>query len=307
MKEVGVIETILVPLDGSPESEAVLPVASEVAHRTGSTLVLLTSVYQPGGWGEFQFTVDLQKEARLAQQYLDTRKVELERDGLSVEARAVSGPPAQAVIDYAVARPADLVAMSTHGRSGATRWAFGSVADQVLHGSHTPLLLVRSHKPAATVQPAFRKVLVPYDGSELSEAVLPFIQEFAKAFDASIVLFHVLFPPAMAYSGFEAPTITDQLWRDLEEVARKHVGEAAEKLSDAGLSVKPIVSFGPAVDEIVAAARLEGADLIAMSTHGRSGVGRWIMGSVADAVVRRADLPVLLVRPEPSPKRNALA
>ena len=301
------IQTILVPLDGSPESEAVLPVASEVAHRTGSTLILLTSVYQPGGWGEFQFTVDLEKEARLAQQYLDSRKVELERDGLIVEAQAVSGPPAQAVIDYAVARSADLLAMSTHGRSGATRWAFGSVADQVLHGSHTPVLLVRSHRPAATVPPAFRKILVPYDGSELSEAALPFIQEFAKAFEASIVLFHVLFPPAMAYSGFEAPIATDRLWKDLEEVARKHVGEAAEKLSDAGLSVKPIVSFGPAVDEIVRAATLEGADLIAMSTHGRSGVGRWIMGSVADAVVRRSDLPVLLVRPEQPPQRNATA
>jgi len=293
-----VIRTILVPLDGSPESEAVLPVASEVAHRTGSTLVLLTSVYQPGGWGEFQFTVDLEKEARLAQQYIDTRKVELERDGLIVEAQTVSGPPAQAVIDYAVARPADLVAMSTHGRSGATRWALGSVADQVLHGSHTPLLLVRSHRPAATVPPAFRKILVPYDGSELSEAALPFIQEFAKAFGASLVLFHALFPPASAYPGFEAPIASDRLWRDLREIAEKQLAELSEKLGKAGLQVTTAVTFGPTVDEIIQAATAGQADLIAMSTHGRSGVGRWIMGSVADAVVRRSELPVLIVRPE---------
>ncbi len=294
------IETILVPLDGSPESEAVLPVASEVAHRTGSTLVLLTSVYQPGGWGEFQFTVDLEREARLAQQYLDARKVELERDGLIVEALAVSGPPAQAVIDYGVARPADLVTMSTHGRSGAIRWAFGSVADQVIHGSHTPLLLVRSHKPAATLPPAFRKIFVPYDGSRLSESALPFIQEFARAFEAPIVLFRALFPPASSDPGFEAPIANDRLWTDLRELAERQLGELSEELGKAGLKVSTAVKFGPTVDEIVQAAKGEQADLIAMSTHGRSGVGRWIMGSVADAVVRRSDLPVLLVRPAQS-------
>jgi nucleotide-binding universal stress UspA family protein len=292
-----VISTIIAPLDGSPESEASLPVVAEFAHRTGADVVLLTSIYQPAGWGEFQFTIDLEKEARAAQQYLDSRRSRLERDGLTVEAQVVSGSPAEAIVDYAAARRAGLIAMSTHGRSGATRWALGSVADQVLHGTHTPLLLVRPHKLAREARPSFKKILVPLDGSQLSESVLPFVKDLARSFSAGLVLSHAVFPAAMVYPGFEAGSANQRIWDEVYQAAGEQVGATAAALEKEGFQVKTMVSLGPAVDEVLRVAAEESADLIAMSTHGRSGLGRWVLGSVADAVVRRAELPVLLVRP----------
>jgi nucleotide-binding universal stress UspA family protein len=292
-----VISRIVAPLDGSPESEASLPVVGEFAHRLGAEVVLVTSIYQPAGWGEYQFTIDLDKEARAAQQYLDARRTDLERDGLTVETQVMSGSPAQAIVDFAAGNHTALIAMSTHGRSGATRWALGSVADAVLHGTHTPLLLVRAHRQQHGVKPSFLKILVPLDGSELALGALPLVQEVATGFGASLVLVHAVFPPAMAYPGFEAGEVNQRMWEDLRESADKHVEGVAADLHKKGLKVKGVVGFGPAVDEILRVAEEESADLIAMSTHGRSGVGRWVLGSVADAVVRRAELPVLVVRP----------
>jgi nucleotide-binding universal stress UspA family protein len=294
-----VIGTLVAPLDGSPESEASLPVVAEFAHRTGADVVLVTSIYQPAGWGEYQFTIDLDKEARAAQQYLDARRSDLERDGIIVETQVVSGPPAQAIVDFASANHAGVIVMSTHGRSGATRWALGSVADQVLHGTHTPLLLVRSHRQQHGTRPSFARILVPLDGSDLSLSALPLVEEVAQAFGASLILSHSVFPPAMAYPGFEAGAVNQAIWDELMESAEKQVTDVAEDLNRKGFRAKPVVGFGSAVDEILRVAAEESADLIAMSTHGRSGVGRWVLGSVADAVVRRSELPVLVVRPTP--------
>jgi nucleotide-binding universal stress UspA family protein len=131
-------------------------------------------------------------------------------------------------------------------------------------------------------------------------SVLPAIEEIAGKLDASLVLFHAINP----IPGFREPDMSADA--DFVEGYRKRaeasLEEAAGPLREKGLNVSTMVLVGPAVDETLVAAEKCGADMIAMSTHGHSGIGRWIMGSVADAVLRRTHLPCLLLRPEQTGK-----
>jgi nucleotide-binding universal stress UspA family protein len=149
-----------------------------------------------------------------------------------------------------------------------------------------------------------KKILVPLDGSELSLSVLPAIEEMASKLDASLVLFHAINPTVASYPGVEMWAADARLVEDQKQAATKFLERLAEDLKAKGLDVSNVVMLGPVVDEIALAAESNDADMIAMSTHGHSGIGRWVMGSVADAVVRRTHLPCLLLRPEQA-KRDA--
>ncbi|MBI1885660.1 MAG: universal stress protein [Chloroflexi bacterium] len=165
----------------------------------------------------------------------------------------------------------------------------------MLHNTHCPLLLVR---PDATERaPAIEKILVPLDGSQLSLAVLPFIKETAKALGASLVLFHAV-APVGTFPGVEMGAASvGHLLQGLEDQAQQFLREAVKEVKEYGVDASYAVVIGFPVDSVIRAAEDTGADLIALSTHGRSGLGRAVMGSVADGVVRRISLPCLIVRP----------
>ena len=143
----------------------------------------------------------------------------------------------------------------------------------------------------------FKLILVPLDGSELSRSVLPAIEELAYKLEASLLLFHAINPLIASYPGIEVLAADDRFGQEQTRAAEKFLGHTAEELNSRGVPTAWLVSFGPAVDGIVNAAREKRADMIAMSTHGHTGVGRWLLGSVADAVLRRTHLPCLLLRP----------
>ncbi len=212
----------------------------------------------------------------------------------------VHGAPPNAICDYARVDDDDLIVMATHGRSGVIRWTLGSVAEKVLHSTRIPLLLVRPAKAdSATAAAPIRKILVPLDGSELSQSVLPFTESLANSLGAAVVLMRSV--PTLwvaAYPDGFVPTLYDRILRESREAAHRFLTRLAADAQRTGLEVSRVLTVGDPVDQIVKVAEAESAGLIAMSTHGRSGVGRWVMGSVADAVVRRTTRPVLLVRPE---------
>ena len=184
--------------------------------------------------------------------------------------------------------------MSTHGRSGVSRWALGSVTDKVLHGTHRPLLVVRPTSSESQT-PEIKQIMVPLDGSELSASILPFVEEFAATLNASLLLHAVVH----MYPGSEMITpATGALLEELVAAFKSRLGETKARIqSRSDLEVVSLVTAGPTVDTIVWTAREERVDLIAIATHGRSGIGRWVLGSVADGVVRRSHLPCLVVRP----------
>ena len=289
------IKNILVPLDGSEHAEGALPYALAIASAAGARVLLVTAVQQLGVW---DVTISLQvmeREELLAQAYLD-EKVKSLKDGNEVEARLVRGTAAEAVLDAAKAATADLIAMSTHGRSGITRWLFGSVADRVLHSSETPLLIVRPDEDGKPKKaPAIKKILVPLDGSPIAESVLPFVEDLAKTLGASLVLFHAI-APITAYPGFEyAPPVSGELLESMQEQAREVVRRSAEEVQSRGVKAEGAVCIDQPVDGILQAATDMGCQLIAIGTHGRSRLGRMVLGSVADGVVRRSHLPCLVI------------
>jgi len=288
------ITRILVPLDGSDLAESALPYAEQIATKTGAEVLLLTSVYQDDSWAGHAVQVD-HKWAPLIQTYLESKGGELRAKGITATNDIASGPAAEAILARVADENVDLIAMSTHGRSGVTRWVLGSVADKVLHATHCPTLLVRPTplSPGTTKAPPIGKILVPLDGSEHSLAVLPFVEDLARALDASLVLLHVVSLPA---TGAQFIPTGDFLNQQLDW-AGQFLARIVKEVQGRGLRASQVVVVGLGASEIVQAAHGEEADLIALSTHGHSGLARWVMGSVADGVVRRTTLPCLVVRP----------
>ena len=192
---------------------------------------------------------------------------------------------AATILAVAAEEKATLIAMATHGRSGLSRFVFGSVAEKVLRASETPVLLTRSFRevaPGADPTPVqelpFRKILMPVDGSESSLAVLPQVRSFALAVGASVLVLGVLAPEQEAGEG--------------DAIVRM----AVKALAVAGIPVEPLVRIGDPASEILDAAKTHGADMLTMSTHGRGGVSRWALGSVTEKVLRAATVPMLVVR-----------
>ncbi len=149
----------------------------------------------------------------------------------------------------------------------------------------------------------YKKILVPLDGSEVAEAVLPHEERLAKDHDAEIVLLRVAVNPAFEFAMSD-PAIAAQVVSDMEQQSKEYMAAMEARLKGKGFKVTSAIVEGGVAEAILREAEERGADLIAMSTHGRSGMARWLIGSVADKVVRASPLPVLLVRPSQPPRND---
>lgn len=342
--------TILVPLDGSPLGEIALPYAAVLARAAGGRLVLVRAATDAVA-------------RRLASGEIAAAAERLWKGGLEVEAHVRHGRAQRIILDAARRWDADLVAMSTHGGSGAGRWLYGSVADHVLRHSPVPVLLV----PAACellwpVRPELRtrrppRILVTLDGSEMAESVLGVACAVAAALEAELHLVRVVPRPALlpapprddlpyfGYAMAAAPlpalqptgypsdgaaadprrhpdvAETEDLEISityLERVARALVGGDAADAAAARRGGRPQCPRAPgavhthalagdAAREIARLARRYEVDAVAMATHGRSGLVRLALGSVATAVLQRAVAPLILVGPGARETSRAVA
>jgi nucleotide-binding universal stress UspA family protein len=304
------IRRILVPLDGSALAEAVLPCAEQFARLTGAALTLVQVVeplpeplrlraprrsYPGPGGGEL--TAQAAAE-RAAAGYLAGVAQRLATAGLAVTTRVLAGQAAAQIIQ--AGQEADLIVMATHGRSGIGRWVYGSVADKVLRGASVPMLLVRARSDGGAVDCRLRRILVPLDGSELAERALPLATHLAERAGAELVLLQSIFWAEMIIGeypyGYGPLVEQEELLEEAEAGARDYLGEVQRRLAEQGLQARVAIRYDPAADAILSAAGDEQADLIVMSTHGRGGLGRWVLGSVADRVLSGGTVPILLVR-----------
>jgi nucleotide-binding universal stress UspA family protein len=209
------------------------------------------------------------------------------------------GKPAEVVIEVAAAQNDTVIAMATHGRSGLRRWLLGSVAEKVLHGADKDVMLTRATEQIEKKSAAapLQRIVVPLDGSELAEKALPCAVELAKKMNLEVILLRVYLMPGVAYpTGGHAPD-----WKLLDHEARQRASEYLQgkmrQLRNEGLErVSFKVLEGSAAEKIIDVARENPDSLIAMSTHGASGVGRWLLGSITERVIRHSDAPVLVVR-----------
>ena len=291
---------ILVPLDGSTLAEQVLPHAVALAKKKGSQLLLLSAVEPIETWAEaagaFAPGAHWEDESRAAADYLSDRQENLRAQGVEARTIVMWGKAVDCIRRTAATLGVNLIAMTTHGRSGLPRLVLGGVASEIVRTASQPVYLVRAGEEPADYREVSR-VLVPVDGSPMSESVIPVAKEFARQFGASLVLLRVITPPAMVYPG-EAMPSAQPLLEGIEAAANEYLDRLAVGVRNEGLKVDYEVVLGDATGAILQAADRHGADLIAMSSHGRTGVARLLMGSTADGVVRHSSRPVLIARPE---------
>jgi nucleotide-binding universal stress UspA family protein len=292
---------MLVPLDGSKVAEQVLPYARFLAKALGIPVELLGVVdpetlvaFANPAQGRHLDTVVSESTSRTAL-YLETTGRSFQ--GAQVKSSVAKGKPEDEVIEKAAADKNTLIVMATHGRSGIQRWLLGSVADKVLHGTTNHLLLIRASDQGKTDGEApLKTMIVPLDGSALAEQAFPDVVDLAKKMQLQVVLVRAYaLPPAISAEdyGYYSAELLDHL----ESEARDYLQGKVNEIKQKGIAnVTSVVNTGYGAEEIIMLARNTPDNLIAMCTHGRSGIQRTILGSVTERVVRHSGDPVLIIR-----------
>jgi nucleotide-binding universal stress UspA family protein len=294
---------MLIPLDGSNVSEQVLPYARLLARKLNLPVELLAVVDAVGLAASLSPDEKRKVESLIAHTWRDSaaflESISKTFPEVSVKRTVENGRPGEVVIEKAAADTGTLITMATHGRSGIDRWLLGSVTEKVLRGTRNPLLLVRAGTSGGNDGEAkLERVIVPLDGSALAEKALPHAADLAKSMNLELVLLR-------AYTLTQIISTYDDYvpdWNKLEAVSKgeaiSYLDEKARELKQNGLThVSALVLEGEAAEQIIDLAHRTANSLVVMCSHGRSGVGRWVLGSVAEKVARHSAGPLLLIRP----------
>jgi len=308
-----VFKRLLVPLDISKLAEIALPYAKELAVKLGSEVILIHVRTSADTTDKPDHRAYLSKMAAITEQDIKKSPVLPPGEKVKVDSAIIGSPgrlnhPAEEILDYAEKENISLIVMATHGRTGVRRWTLGDAANKVARASKTPVLLIRANTDVPE-SVHLDKVLVPLDGSKQSEAVLPYIENLASKIKPKVSLLNVVEPPyyiypygeGMGYYGGEGIVrvpYTEEEIKPLKEVAEKYIKSVSEKLTAESIKTSYGVRVGSAGEEIIKAEEEIHPDIVAMSTHGHSGFGRWENGSVTDKVLHHGNTPLLLVRPK---------
>jgi nucleotide-binding universal stress UspA family protein len=298
---------ILVPLDGSPLAEQALPLARRIAQLAGGKLrlVLVHQIPSPllDSSNAALFVSGDQATRKAERSYLRAFQARLRQEGVRLaSAVTLNGPVGPTLAQYAQEVGIDLVVMATHGRGGARRAWLGSVADHLIRHLEVPVFLVRaSNEGAVPMAPAAAdQILVPLDGSPLAEEALGPAADLARLWGAALTLLRVVLPVVFfsdEMRGWPAPYDTEYM-ASLRSRAEDYVRDLAEGLRGEGVRASGVASFAlGAADAILELGRPGQVAAIAIATYGHGGLKRLALGSVADKLIRGAQVPVLVLRP----------
>ncbi len=289
---------ILVPLDGSERSERVLPPARSIVEALNIDVELL-QVTDPNVVTAFSDPEHERYADQVGSSIRNNSINYLERiansfpDPTTVTCSAELGNAAEVIADKAAVHPGTIIAMSTHGRSGVQRWLLGSTADKVLHAAHNPLLLVRATDDTVLNETTMlKRIVVPLDGSQLAELTLPHVVELAKNLGLEVVLVRVFDPLSQGHIPY-----VERVGEKMRVEAKAYLELKVRGLESEGLKeVSYLLLQGNAATKIVDITQATHDNLVAICTHCRFGIGRWVLGSVTDRVVRYSGNPVLVIR-----------
>ncbi|HLN30190.1 MAG TPA: universal stress protein [Gemmataceae bacterium] len=293
--------SLMVPLDRSSFAEQALPLALSIARRAKARLDLvevhaLYDLEDPtAGWTPFEFDQDA--ECRQQEQlYLDaTAKWASSASSVSVAASVLPGSAvlpatvADSLLERARTGKADLIVMTTHGRASLSRFGLGSVTDELIRRATIPLLLVRPSEKAPGIipEPVVDDILIPLDGSTLAEQVLEPALELARLMEARCSLLRVVESRSPAGNGNPGEPV---------EKAQAYLDGVAGRIREQGLQVRTRVVVARHAAEAISEVA-QASELVAVATHGRGGLKRLLLGSVADKLIQDATSPVLVYRP----------
>lgn len=290
------LERILAATDFSSTANAGVDWAIELALAHDARIDLVHALLVPSRATDFvpsppDFTEALQEAASGRLNEITTRVREM---GVEVSAELKLGVPSQVIIEAATQQDADLVVIGTRGLSGLRHLLLGSTAERVVQHAHCPVLTVHpgdadKHRPLDTI-------LVPTDFSKDAEtAYFAALNLLGRQSSTKVVLLHVYHLPYEYTAYGTIPTSLDY-FRDVEGAAEERLKTLAEEIRKQGFKVETLAREGFPPEVILGEAQTAGADLIAMGTHGRTGLAHLVLGSTAERVVQRADCPVLTVR-----------
>lgn len=298
---------LLVPLDGSPLAEEALGRAAAIARATGAELELVlvhhpfpSEAFEDAPWNAEEWTVE--------RDYLDSMADEVAAGAsVAVKRTILKGDPIESLCLHATEANADLIVMTSHGRTGLSRAWLGSVADGVIRRSSVPVLMLRAaegKRERFAAHKLFSRVLVTLDGSSYSAEVIPAVEALATCCHAGVWVLRavrpvpVLSPEAGIPFTYTPMYVNDEATQGLVRDAEAYVAEVARRIREetsVEVEANVIVAHNVA-PAILDYARAHQIDLIAMATHGR-GASRLLVGSVADKVLRGSDVPLLVYRP----------
>lgn len=300
---------LLVPLDGSALAERALAPALTIA-RSGKinegiagdvTLLrvpatdrmLVPDAAVLTGYGIMWPDQSLEQSRQETRDYLAAVCKDHASPHVRLHTQLLEGSVAETILEAATNIQADLIVMSSHGYSGLSRWLLSSVAERVLHSASCPVLIIRSPEPP-------RHVLIPLDGSALSERALEPGVELAARLGGTVTLLRAV--PMLETSLFERaekiePGMGRRMEQDLHAEAENYLRDLSAVHARSGLTINQSVTHTPAADSILHYAETHPVDVIAMSTHGRTGLRRWVYGSVTEKVLRGATYSMLVIRP----------
>jgi nucleotide-binding universal stress UspA family protein len=297
-------EQILVPLDGSALAEKVLPHVVAITRTFEARITLLRAVDRKPHVGNEAVVDPANWEIRKsqAQAYLDQVHKRLAEFDLQVDQVVAEGCAAERIISYARSRDVDLIAISSHGRSGLSEWNINSVVQKVILGAYMPVLIMRAYRsvPADLGDLSYRRVLVPLDGSQRAECVLPVATALVHPQDAQVLLAHVVVQPEasrrIAMTGEERELI-DRLTELNRRQAQEYVDGVASRLS---VDVESHVVEGNTPVALHELAERKEVDLVVINAHGHSGEAEWPYGSVALNFIAYGSVPLLIVQDIPT-------
>jgi nucleotide-binding universal stress UspA family protein len=298
---------ILVPLDGSAVAECVMPHVQALASGSEDTAITFIYVVAPldAPMVDVKYRKKIETEATGAA--ADYLKKIVSKSGLKKKASAkiVVGKAADTIIDYASKNKMDLIVMATHGRSGVSRWFYGSVADKIVHEARTPVWQVKPascHKASYALNRKLR-VLVPLDGSQVAESVLKQLKEINRQFPRNkldIILARVceIFSPPVGYPPPLSMSWDESIAYEKKRcmaICQDYLSAVQDKLAKAGVKTRTEVPEGNPAEVLIDYINKNSIDLVVLSTHGRTGFSRWAFGSIAEKVLKGSESPVLLI------------
>lgn len=302
---------ILIPLDGSPLGQSALPYALAIADAARARVTLLAVIPPSRAMLDAGLRYDAATEATAlagAGAALETLAGSVRGPNRQVDTHVAVGDPAEEILRHVEQTGSDLVAMATHGWGGLLHWAFGSVARKVLTAATVPTLIVRpGSEPEHPERPAaIRSILVPLDSSERAEQVLPLVEALAPALGASVTLARVLHPPGAGDLFTYTPVMTqayfDKSVREWRDATRRYLDHVHDRMATAGIPAATLLREGHAAAILIDLLKEGTYDLVAMTSHGRTGIKRWALGSVAERLIEGSPTPVLLMRStDPAP------
>lgn len=267
-------KSVVVPLDGSFTAEKILPWVKDYAIRTGAKVNLVRAIPPAGISTESDH--DRGRDRDDALRYLQSVISKLGEDNIATEVWVKPGPPAPVVIDVARKSRSGLIALTTRGSTTVRRGLFGGTAEKILRMAPQSLLLVHASDETPESPIKIKRILVPLDGSDLSESIVPTVAQLARWHESRLLLLYV------------------RPFRSSREFNSERLQELCEQLEKSGVNATYAWAVGDASNEILAMAKRKKVGMIAMNSHGRSGFSRFLLGSVAEEVVHGADVPVYL-------------